>query len=187
MKKMVLAAAAVSFFSAGFTGTAAAEGWRFLPALEKGMKFEPTLAFTVSRVDPDGWSSETAYGLDFNFNCGLIQDPKNRIRTHLNLTHFNENGLSMTGYELSPRYTVPLGNNLSVGVGPSLALFSLESGAYDEMHFGVGLAAGVNYRAGSFYAGADLRFHDTGSKSAGPGRDVDFDNVTLGAKVGINF
>ena len=185
MKKIALAATLAALMSAG---SVAAEGWRFLPALEQGMKFEPTLAFTLSRVDPDGWSTETAYGLDFNFNCGLIQDPKNRIRTHFNLTHFDENGLNMTGYELSPRYTLPIGNNLSVGVGPSLALFSVETRNYDEMHFGIGVAAGINYRVGKFYAGADLRIHDTGSKNNGNGNgDVDFDNVTLGAKVGINF
>lgn len=167
------------------SSSAAAEGWRFLPILsDKNMKLEPTLALTVNRVDPDqaGINNATAYGIDFNFNCGLIQDPQNRMRTHLNISRSDKDGLEVMGYELSPRYTVPLGNGLSVGAGPTLALFQLDQPGFSESYFGVGIAAGVNYRMGDFYAGADLRLHDTRTK-----RQVDYDNLTLGAKVGINF
>jgi len=185
MNKIALTSALVALLGAATPSFA--EGWRFLPAMDKDLKFEPTLAFTINSVDPDGWSTATAYGIDFNFNCGLIQDPKNRMRTHLNISRGDDNGLKLTAYELSPRYTLPVGNKLSVGVGPSLALFSVEQGSYDEMLFGVGVAAGINYRSGKFYAGADLRIHKTDSEGNNGNGHADFDNIALGAKVGINF
>ena len=183
MKKTILAAVVTSAVLA--SSATFAEGWRVLPILsDKSMKFEPTLAVTLNRVDPDqaNFNSATAYGLDLNFNCGLIQDPLNRIRTHLNLSRSDKDGLEVLAFELSPRYTVPLGNGLSVGVGPSLAVYELDAPGFSESYFGVGVAAGVNYRVKEFYAGADLRLHNTRSD-----RGVDYDNATLGAKVGINF
>lgn len=183
MKKTILATV---FTSAVLASSAAvAEGWRVLPILsDKTMKFEPTLALTLNRVDPDqsNFNSVTAYGLDLNFNCGLIQDPLNRMRTHFNVSRSDKQGLEVLAFELSPRYTVPLGNGLSIGVGPSLAVFELDAPGFSESYFGIGVAAGVNYRVNQFYAGADLRIHDTRSD-----RGVNYDNVALGAKVGINF
>lgn len=181
MKKTFLAAL---IGAAGLASSAAiAESWRFLPVLsDKTMKFEPTLALTVNRVDPDAGNNVTAYGVDFNFNCGLIQDPRNRIRTHLNVSRSDRSGLEVVAFELSPRYTLPLGSGLSVGVGPSLAVFQLDATGYSESHFGVGVAAGVNYRVKEFYLGADLRIHETETE-----RGVDYDNVTVGAKIGFNF
>lgn len=183
MKKSVFAALLVSSTLA--SSAAVAEGWRFLPALsDKGMKFEPTVALTLNRVDPDAnnLNSSTAVGVDFNFNCGLIQDPQNRIRTHLNLSSSDEDGLDVLAFELSPRYTVPLGDGLSIGAGPSIALYEVDAPGFSESLFGIGVAAGVNYRKDAFYAGADLRIHNTRTE-----RGFDYDNVMLGAKVGINF
>lgn len=182
MKKTVLAALAVT---AALSTSAQADGWRLFPIFtDSALKFEPTLALTVNRVDPDEAGSQvaTAYGIDFNFNCGLIQDPQNRIRTHLNISRSEKNGVEVTGYELSPRYTVPLGGGWSAGVGPSLAIFDLETATAKSSYSGLGLAAGVNYRAGAYYAGADLRYHGTDNKHS-----ADYDNLALGIKVGVNF
>lgn len=180
MKKIVLAAA----LTAAAT-TTVAEGWRFAPALnDKDFKLEPTVALSVASVDPKEGDSATSYGVDINFNCGLIQDPQNRMRTHLNIHQADEDGTRATAFELSPRYTVPVGNGLSVGVGPSLGAFKVkvDAAGFDETYFGLGLAAGVNYRMGKFYAGADVRYHVTGEKGG-----VDYDHTTAGLKLGVNF
>ena len=181
MKKTVVAALAAALVST----VSHAEGWRLFPIFsDSALKFEPTLALTLNRVDPDEAGSQvaTAYGIDFNFNCGLIQDPQNRIRTHLNISRSEKNGVEVMGYELSPRYTVPLGGGWSAGVGPSLAIFDLETATAKSSYGGLGLAAGVNYRAGAYYAGADLRYHGTDNK-----RSADYDNLAVGIKVGFNF
>lgn len=183
MKKTLLASLLAS--TTLLSTAALAEGWRFLPVLsDKSLKFEPTVALSLNHVDPDAGNlnSTTSFGLDFNFNCGLIQDPKNRIRTHLNISSSDEDRVEVLAFELSPRYTVPLGNGLSVGAGPSLAVYQLDAPGISETLYGIGVAAGVNYRVNAFYAGADLRIHNTRTE-----RGLDYDNVTLGAKVGINF
>lgn len=179
MKKIILAATLTALSCA-----ASADGWKFAPLFtDKSFKLEPTLAVTANHVNPDGSGSDTAFGLDFNFNCGLLQDPQNRMRTHINIGRSSEGGVKATAFELSPRYTVPLGQGYSVGVGPSLAAYKVNGRAgYDETLLAVGVAAGLNYRAGAYYAGVDLRYHDTERKSR-----ADFDNVTVGLKVGINF
>jgi hypothetical protein len=179
MNKLLLAAtlATLSF-------SAAADGWRVAPLVtDAGFKLSPSLALAANHVDPKDGPSATGYGVDFNFNCGLLQDPQNRMRTHINLGQTKKDGVKVNAFELSPRYTVPLSQALSFGAGPSLAAYKVKADTgYDETLLGLGVAAGINYRAGAFYAGADVRYHDT-KKKAG----ADFPNWTLGLKVGMNF
>lgn len=179
MKKILLAAtlATLSF-------AASADGWRFAPVLtDKNLKLEPSLAITANRIDPRDGSGENAYGVDFNFNCGLIQDPNNRIRTHVNYGRVSEDGVKVHAFELSPRYMVPVAQGLSIGAGPSIAAYKVKaSGGYDETLWGAGVAAGINYRSGALFLGADVRYHVTQNKSG-----ADLDNWTAGVKLGINF
>ncbi|MEY2687290.1 MAG: hypothetical protein RL375_1488 [Pseudomonadota bacterium] len=179
----LIVAAALSL-GALFAPAAHAEGWQFLPLLsDASFKFEPTLALTVNRLAPDQGDSATAYGLDLNFNCALLQSPDKRIRTHLNMSGTDEGGVKTTAFELSPRYTMPVGMpGLSLGVGPSLAVFKVEAAGTSSNLTGVGLAGGINYRAGAFYVGADVRMHSTSAKNG-----VDLDPVTWGLKAGFNF
>lgn len=165
-------------------GAAQAQSWQFLPMLnDPAFKLEPTIALTGSRVMPSQGGDANAWGVDINVNCGLVQSPDRRIRTHINLTRSDETGIKTTGFELSPRYTMPLPvAGLSLGVGPSLAAFKVESAGTSQTLTGIGAAADLNFRSGSFYAGADLRAHATGEKSG-----VDTDPVTLGVKVGFSF
>jgi hypothetical protein len=179
MKKIMVAAtlATLSF-------AANAEGWKFGPLFtDSSFKLAPSLALTVNNVDPKDSNSETGVGVDFNFNCGLIQDPQNRMRTHINIGHTTENESTVNSFELSPRYMVPVGQNLSIGAGPSLAVYNLKApGGYDETLFGIGVAAGVNYRSGAFFMGGDVRYHNTEKE-----KGTEFDNWTVGLKAGVNF
>ncbi len=165
--------------------SAQAEGWRVAPLLtDPDFRLEPSLAVTAGHVEPtaSGTDSGSAFGLELNFNCGLIQSPDNRIRTHLSMSRFDEDDAEVTSVTLSPRYTLPLDGGLSIGAGPSLALVRAEAGDHDENLFGYGVAAGLNYRAGALYAGADLHYQATTERSG-----VEFDNWTLTAKLGVNF
>jgi hypothetical protein len=182
IRTRLLAPAALAVFTL-CAPAAHAEGWQFLPLLnDPSFKLEPTVALTGARVDPKQGATSNAWGLDLNFNCGLLQSPDKRMRTHINLTSSDEQGVKTTGFELSPRYTVPMAGGFSVGVGPSLALFKVEAAGLSRTLSGLGAALGVNFRAGAYYAGADLRVHATGAKDG-----VDYDPTTLGFKVGVNF
>lgn len=161
-----------------------AEGPRFFPVTDPGFTFEPTLALAVGAASVTG-SDEDAilmYGLDFNFNCLLMQTPANRMRTHLQLDRTEKSGAKSTALELSPRYTLPLGSGFAVGLGPVLALVLADYQGSDEALFGYGAVVGPEYRAGMVYAGLDLRYLAT-TENAG----VDFENWSLLAKVGLNF
>ena len=161
-----------------------AEGLRFFAGKEAGFKFEPTIALTggIMKATPANDDNNFVYGLDFNMNCGLIQTPDNRIRTHVQINHTDESGMKATSFELSPRYTLPLGSGFSVGAGPVLGAVMADNGRTDKTLFGYGAVVGANYRKGMYYSGLDLRYLNT-TESAG----VSFENVALMAKVGINF
>ncbi|MCB1896233.1 MAG: hypothetical protein H6945_20360 [Zoogloeaceae bacterium] len=165
--------------------SAQAEGWRFAPVFtDTDFRLEPTLALTLGAVRPNDGDDDSlgAFGLEANFNCGLLQSPDNRIRSHLAISRIDDDGVEVTTLELSPRYTVPVSAAVSIGVGPSLALLQVDGGKRDEDLFGYGVAAGLNYRAGSLYAGADLRYQETTED-----HHVDFANWALTAKIGVNF
>lgn len=179
-QKNLLAAAAL--LGALITAPAHAAGWRFLPITDAGFKLEPSAALTVNSNKPNDGDRATGYGLDLNFNCGLVQDPDQRMRTHLNISRTTWDNTSVNAFELSPRYTIPLGNGLSVGVGPSLGLFKVEGGGVSKNLFGAGFATGLNYRVGQIYTGFDLRYHSTSAKEG-----VDYDPTSIGVKVGLNF
>ena len=178
-------AAALAFAGLSLAGTAShADGLTFFPGLNPGFKYEPTLAITAGIMDAHSArdNSMTVYGIDFNMNCGLFQTPDNRIRTHVQLNHVDESGVKSTSFEISPRYTLPIGNGFSVGAGPVLGLVRVDNGNTEKNLFGYGAVAGLNFRAGAFYAGADLRYLNTNERS-----NVGFENLALLAKVGINF
>ncbi|AXS79600.1 hypothetical protein [Dechloromonas sp. HYN0024] len=161
-----------------------ADGLRFFPGLDKDFKAEPSLALSAGVMGAAATNSDSmfVYGLDFNMNCGLIQTPDNRIRTHVQINHVDESGMKATSFELSPRYTVPLGSGFSLGAGPVLGVVLADNGRNDKSLFGYGAVVGANYRKGMYYSGLDLRYLNT-SQSDG----VSFENWALMAKVGINF
>ena len=166
----------------GTATLASAQSWRLFPIADANFKMQPTLALTVDAVSPEDARDATAYGLEFNFNCGLIQSPDNRIRTYAKLHRASEDGVKATTFELSPRYMLPVGNGLSVGAGPSLTAVRVSAPGVAKTLYGAGVAAGIDWRSGAFYAGADLRWHDTRQK-----KGVEYDNTSVGIKVGMNF
>lgn len=183
LKRLVpfLLAAALSL-----TATAShAEGFRLFPGFQSGFTFEPTLAVSAGVVnvpDAQDHDADFVYGLDFNFNCLLMQTPENRMRTHLQVNHTDNSGLTSTSFELSPRYTLPVGGGFALGVGPVLALVLADNGPVDKNLFGYGAVGGLEYRNGILYSGIDVRYLETAKRGA-----VEFDNWALLAKLGINF
>ncbi|CAD5371982.1 conserved exported hypothetical protein [Rubrivivax sp. A210] len=165
------------------TTLASAQSWRLFPLFtDPNHKLEPTLALTAGSVSPDGGSDASTVGLELSFNCGLIQSPDNRIRSYLKMERADKNGVESTQFELSPRYTVPLGGNVVIGAGPSLTAVKLSAPGLSKTVYGGGVAAGLDWRMGRLYAGVDLRWHDTSAKDG-----AQFDNTAVAVKVGFNF
>jgi hypothetical protein len=169
----------------GTATLASAQSWQFLPIVnDPGYKMQPSVALTVDRLNPreSGAPTLTSYGVEFNFNCGLIQDPDKRIRTALKLHSGKEDGLRATVFELSPRYMLPVGNGLSVGAGPSLTYARFKDAADSVSMWGAGVALAAEWRSGALFAGADLRWQDLRKKDG-----VNGDHTAFGVKVGMNF
>ena len=161
----------------------AADGWQWLPALnDPTWQPDAAVALTGSRVTPGTGPDANGWGLEISARCGLMQTPDRRLRTHLNVTHTRRDGTTVNAFELSPRYTVPLTEALSIGVGPSLGAFRVDGGAGARTLPGYGAAVGLNYRVGALYTGVDLRYHATTSRGG-----LDHDPLTLAAKIGVNF
>lgn len=166
------------------TTTSHADGLKFLPGLQADFKAEPSIALSAGVTVTSASSSDSLfiYGLDLNMNCGLIQTPENRIRTHVQINHVGESGMKSTSFEISPRYTVPVGSGFSVGAGPVVALVKADFGYFDKDLFGYGAVLGANYRQGIYYSGLDLRYLKLSEVNS-----VSLENWAVLAKVGINF
>lgn len=183
MSRITMSRLVVLATLAASTAAAQAAEWQFLPALhDPSYKPDLALAVTGNRVLPGTGPTASALGLELSMYCGLLQTPDRRLRTHANLSRTDKNGTQVTAFELSPRYTVPLSEGLSVGVGPSLGVFGVSTPVADKSLFGLGVAAGVQYRVGMLYTGFDVRYHSTFARGG-----VDHDPVTLAAKIGVNF
>jgi hypothetical protein len=161
---------------------AQSDSWRLFPIMEPGHQLKPTLALTGGTMDPKNGPSDSIWGAEFSFNCGLIQSPGNRIRSYLQVNRYDKNNLKATAFELSPRYTVPMAGGFAIGAGPSLTAVRVNNGTVSKTVYGAGVAAGLDWRSGSFYAGADVRWHDTNAKDG-----VQYDGTAVGLKVGVNF
>lgn len=161
-----------------------AQGLTFAPVLDSDFVFAPTLAISAGAMNVrDGRDdSDFVYGLDFNFNCLLLQTPEDRMRTHVQINHSDNAGVKSTSFELAPRYTLPIGSGLAANLGPVVALVLADYGAADENLFGYGGVGGLEFRTGIFYSGIDLRYLNTLRRN-----DMKFENLSLLAKAGINF
>lgn len=180
MKKSLIALALL-----GSATLASAQEWKFFPITnDPAFKLEPGIAVMVDSVDPDvsGASRGNASGVEFSFNCGLVQTADNRIRTSLKLHHSKEGRLDATAVELSPRYMLPVGNGFFVGAGPSVAVVRLKDSGVTKTLAGAGAAIGAEWRSGEWFVGADLRWHDLSRKNG-----VSYDHSSIGLHAGLRF
>jgi len=182
MKKNSLVTALLAAGLALGAAASHAEGLRLLPGQEKGFKYEPTIAVTggVTSVPSINDDSVAQYGIDLNMNCGLLQTPDNRIRTHVQFNHYLDSDAKFVSFEVSPRYTIPLGAGFSVGAGPMVG--AIRTNLVNNIQLAYGAVVGANYRMGMAYVGLDVRYMNTTTNNG-----YAFENTAILGKVGINF
>ena len=163
---------------------AQAEGMSSLPGMQTLSKYEPTIALTGGAMNAPSANDDAiaVYGLEINMNVAAFQELNSHIRTHLQVNRVDESGVRATTAELSPRYTVPMGNSFSAGIGPVLAWVDADNTHGNQNLFGYGAVAGLNYRHGHMYVGLDLRYMNTSERQS-----VTFENTILQAKIGYSF
>jgi hypothetical protein len=82
---------------------------------------------TGGLMDPKHVDSGTAWGLELAMNCGLLQTPTGVVRTKLSYNRFDNDGLKLQTVELNPRWTTPIAQNLTLGVGPGIGWVKSDS------------------------------------------------------------
>lgn len=167
-------------------GSAVAGEWQFLPVLKDGYKPEFVLSAVGGALDPKGADRDTYAGVELAFNCGLFQTPVGVVRTKVSYGGYDHDGLEYRSFEVNPRWTMPVAQNLSFGVGPGIGYVRTEAGDRDAHMFAWQLGADLDYRMGRLNLGLGARWQDTLDKSVAPGiKGVE--NWLVQAKIGLAF
>lgn len=166
--------------------SASAGEWQFLPILKDGYKPDLVLSAVGGSLDPQGAAADTYLGLELAMNCGLFQTPSGVVRTKISYGGYDHDGLEYRSFEVNPRWTVPLAQNLSFGIGPGIGYVRTEVGGRDTDLFAWQVGADLDYRLGRVSFGLGLRWQDTVNKRVAPGAEG-AENWLVQAKVGYAF
>lgn len=167
-------------------GSASAGEWQFLPIMKEGYKPEFVLSAVAGTLDPKGADRDTYAGLELAMNCGLFQTPSGVVRTKISYGGYDHDGLEYRSFEIDPRWTVPLAQNLSFGIGPGIGYVRTEVADRETDLFAWQLGADVDYRVGRVSLGLGVRWQDTVNKTVAPGTDG-AENWLVQAKIGYAF
>jgi hypothetical protein len=173
-------------FLAAASATFAADDWKLLPARDAGFKAEPTLSAVVGSLDPKHASSGTYSGVELAFNCLALQPPSGTLRSKVSLGQFDHDGMKLTSFEVNPRWTTSLGQDLTLGVGPGIGLVKAELAGQNKTMAALQVGADLDYRVGALNLGLGARWQATQDKEIVPGKKG-ADNFLIQAKIGVNF
>lgn len=169
-----------------FNVAAKAEGLTFLPVMQDGFKYEPTLSFIGGQLDPDvnGVDESGVVGIELSFNCPLLATPTNGIRQQLSITSFDNDDLKMTSFEINPHYVVNLSPSFALGFGPGIGLVNVDYDGDSDTAFTGQLGASIQYRTGTLYFGLEARQQYTANIDM---LDDDVNNSRISLKIGHDF
>ena len=165
---------------------ALADGWRLFPIADKDYRPDFTLSLVGGTLDPEHGSQDGYVGVELAMNCGMLQVPSGVVRTKLSYGRYDKDGLELRIFEVNPRWTLPLTDRLSFGVGPGLGYVRAEAGSRETDLFAWQLGADLDYKLGRMNLGLGARWQDTVDKTIAPGRNG-AENWLVQAKIGINF
>jgi len=166
--------------------TLAADGWKVMPVRDANFKPYMTLSAAVGSLDPEHVSSGSYAGAELAFNCLALQPPTGVIRTKISLGQFDHQGMKLTTFEVNPRWTVNLNQDLTVGIGPGIGFVKAEVAGRSTDMAALQIGADLDYRIGALNLGLGARWQATQNENIAPGRSG-ADNFLIQAKVGVNF
>lgn len=169
-----------------FNVAAKAEGLSFLPFMQEGFKYEPTLSFVGGQLDPDvdDVDESAVVGIELSFNYPLLATPSNGIREQLSITSFDNDGLEMTSFEINPHYVINLSPSFGVSFGPGIGLVNVDYNGDSDTAFTGQLGASLQYRTGTLYFGLEARQQYTANINM---LDDDVNNSRISLKIGHDF
>ena len=167
--------------------TAATAGdWKIFPVTDADYKPEVTLSLVGGDMKPAHFASGAYTGVELALNCLALQPPIGIIRSKLSYGSFNKNGIKINTFEINPRWTTHLSDNLTFGIGPGIGYVTVDMGGQSTGMTALQVGADLDYRIGALNLGLGARWQGTQNKLISPTlRGAD--NVLVQAKVGINF
>jgi hypothetical protein len=166
--------------------TLAGGDWKFLPVRDANFKPDLTLSAAVGSLDPEHASNGTYTGAELAFNCLVMQPPSGVIRSKISLGRFDHDGMKLTSFEVNPRWTMNLNQDLTLGVGPGIGLVKAEMDGHSRDMAALQVGADLDYHVGALNLGLGARWQATQNKEIVPGKNG-ANNFLIQAKVGVNF
>lgn len=168
------------------TASAFSGDWTFMPIRDAAYKADTTLSLAGGTLSGTPAGSGSYTGVELAFNCLALQPPSGVIRSKVSYGEFNHNGLKLSSFEVNPRWTTKLSDNLSFGIGPGIGYVQAKSLGVSTGMGAVQIGADLDYRVGALNLGLGARWQNTGNKYIAPGING-ANNSLVQAKLGINF
>ena len=165
---------------------ALAEGWTWLPVMEPGYKSNLTVSAVGGQMKPANVASGGYVGAEVAFNCLLLQPPSGVIRSKISYGEFDHAGTKISTFEVNPRWTTNLTDDLTFGIGPGIGYVTAKVGGQSVGMMAGQVGADLDYRLGALNLGLGVRWQGTENKLVAAGRKG-ADNTLVQAKLGFSF
>lgn len=163
-----------------------AEDWKFLPVRDASYKPDVTLSIAAGQLNGTPAGSGNYTGAEVAFNCLILQPPSGVIRSKISYGQFDHNGLKLNTFEINPRWTMNIDQNLTFGVGPGVGYVKAEVAGKSTSMAALQIGADLDYRIGAVNLGLGARWQDTRNKDISTSIKG-ANNTLVQAKVGFNF
>jgi hypothetical protein len=166
--------------------TAVADEWKFLPVMGAGYKANVTASLVGGVLNGMPARSGNYTGAEVAFNCLALQPPKGIIRSKISYGQFDHNGLKLSSFEVNPRWTTSLVQDLTIGAGPGIGLVQTTVAGVTTSMMAMQIGADLDYRIGQLNLGLGARWQNTVNKTIAAGVQG-ANNTLVQAKIGFNF
>ncbi len=137
----------------------------------------------VMKGEGDNADWEKMFGAELAFECLFSTD----IRSQLQFTHYDVDGVKMLQLSANPHYIFNRGDTVEFGAGPHIGVAKVEIGSEDDTVFTYGLGVSAKADIGAnFFVGAEARYEWT-TDATFAGVDDDLNNAKVFAKLGYSF
>ncbi len=163
-----------------------ADDWKFLPVRDANYKSDVTLSIAVGQFNSTPVGSGNYTGAEVAFNCLILQPPSGMIRSKISYGQFDHNGLKLNTFEINPRWTTSIAQDLTIGIGPGVGYVKAEVAGKSTSMAALQIGADLDYHIGAVNLGLGARWQDTRNKDVAAGIQG-ANNTLVQAKVGFNF
>ncbi len=185
MKKSILSTL-IGLTLAGASSAALAGEWRVLPGMDANYKANVTASVMGGSMSSTPVGSGAYSSVEVAFNCLVLQPPSGVIRSKISYGQFDKNGLKLTSFEVNPRWTTPMAQDLTIGFGPGIGLVKVDVAGQTTNMMAMQLGADLDYSVGKLNLGLGVRWQNTASKNITP-TIKGANNTLVQAKLGFNF